>query len=93
MNKVKVRINVAGREYPMSVTPNEEEVLREAGKKINHIIKDFEERYSVKDKQDCLAMCALQYVAKTIRLERSAEELEKEQCKEIDRLIQQINRN
>ncbi|MBV7441604.1 cell division protein ZapA [Weeksellaceae bacterium TAE3-ERU29] len=91
MQKVKVKIMVADREYPMMVSPDEEEILRSAGKKINNIIKEFEEKYSVKDKQDGLAMCALQYVAKSMTLENNISEKEELLTEEIDKLTQQIN--
>ena len=33
--------------------------MRKSSQKINAIIKDFSEKYAVKDNQDLLAMCAL----------------------------------
>ena len=93
MHKVKIKIIVADREYPMVVSPDEEEILRAAGKKINNIIKEFEEKYSVKDKQDGLAMCALQYVAKSMTLENSISEKEELLTEEINKLTEQINQS
>ncbi|WP_291108875.1 cell division protein ZapA, partial [Flavobacterium sp. UBA6195] len=40
-----------------------EEGLRSASKKIDAMIKQFEQSYAVRDKQDVLAMCALQFAA------------------------------
>jgi len=37
--------------------------LRSASKKIDTMIKQFEENYAVRDKQDVLAMCALQFAS------------------------------
>lgn len=39
--------------------PAEEETLRKVGKTIEAMIKDFEQNFDVRDKQDALAMCAL----------------------------------
>ncbi|HJN53956.1 MAG TPA: cell division protein ZapA, partial [Flavobacteriaceae bacterium] len=46
--------------YPLTIHPSQEEGLRKASQEINNMIKQFEENYSVRDKQDALAMCALQ---------------------------------
>ena len=42
---------------------SQEESLRSAAKKIDAMIKQFEQSYAVRDKQDVLAMCALQFAA------------------------------
>ena len=44
---------------------SQEEGLRAASKKIDMTIKQFEENYAVRDKQDVLAMCALQFASQT----------------------------
>ena len=43
----------------------QEEGLRTASKKIDVTIKKFEANYAVRDKQDVLAMCALQFASQT----------------------------
>ncbi len=37
--------------------------MRKAAKNIDAMIKQFEQSYSVRDKQDVLAMCALQFAS------------------------------
>lgn len=61
--KLKIKISVADRVYPLTVAPAQEEGLRSASKKIDAMIKQFEENYAVRDKQDVLAMCALQFAS------------------------------
>jgi cell division protein ZapA len=61
--KLKIKISVADRVYPLTVEPTQEEGLRSASKKIDAMIKQFEENYAVRDKQDVLAMCALQFAS------------------------------
>ena len=61
--KLKIKISVADRVYPLTVEPAQEEGLRSASKKIDAMIKQFEENYAVRDKQDVLAMCALQFAS------------------------------
>jgi len=61
--KLKIKISIADRVYPLTVIPSQEEGLRSASKKIDTMIKQFEENYAVRDKQDVLAMCALQFAS------------------------------
>ncbi len=61
--KLKIKISIADRVYPLTVDASQEEGLRSASKKIDMMIKQFEENYAVRDKQDVLAMCALQFAA------------------------------
>ena len=63
--KLKIKIAIADRVYPLTVEPLQEEGLRRASKKIETIIKQFEKDYAVRDKQDVLAMCALQFATQT----------------------------
>lgn len=71
MSTIKVKINIAGRQYPLSINADEEESVRNAGKEINALIKDFEDRYAVTDKQDALSMVALQMASKYHILKKS----------------------
>ena len=61
----KIKLNIGNRIYPLSVDAKQEEVLRKASKKINEMINDYERKYAVKDKQDSLAMCALQVLSQS----------------------------
>lgn len=63
-DKLKIKLSIADRVYPLTITPDKEEGLRKAAKNINDLIKQFEQSYAVRDKQDVLAMCALQFASK-----------------------------
>lgn len=63
--KLKIKISIADRVYPLTVDMSQEEGLRSASKKIDVMIKQFEENYAVRDKQDVLAMCALQIASQS----------------------------
>jgi cell division protein ZapA len=66
MAKIKVNVVIAGRTYPLSVeNTNEEQGMRRAAKNINDLIAKFEQSYAVADKQDVLAMSALQFASKS----------------------------
>ncbi len=62
-DKLKIKLSIADRVYPLTINPDQEEGLRKAAKKIEAMIKQFEQSYAVRDKQDVLAMCALQFAA------------------------------
>jgi len=57
---LRIKISIADRVYPLTITYEQEEALRKAAKKIDSMMKEFEESYAVRDKQDLLAMCALE---------------------------------
>ena len=56
----KIKLTIANRIYPLNVPSEQEEGLRAASKKIEIMIRHYEENYAVKDNQYVLAMCALQ---------------------------------
>lgn len=56
----KVNIRIAGKSYPLVVKNEEEEVLRKAAKRIEEYVSTFENNYNINEKQDALAMSALQ---------------------------------
>jgi cell division protein ZapA (FtsZ GTPase activity inhibitor) len=62
-DKLKIKLSIADRVYPLTIRPEQEEGLRKAAKRINKVIKKFEQDYAVRDKQDVLAMSALQFAA------------------------------
>lgn len=62
-DQLKIKLSIADRIYPLTINPTQEEGLRLAAKKIEQMIKRFENSYAVRDKQDVLAMCALQFAA------------------------------
>ncbi|UOK42487.1 MULTISPECIES: cell division protein ZapA [Flavobacterium] len=91
--KLKIKISIADRVYPLTVDYSQEEGLRTASKKIDAMIKQFEENYAVRDKQDVLAMCALQFASQVEqkKIDQSTD-LEKafDRLKEIDEKMSAI---
>jgi len=91
-DKLKIKISIADRVYPLTINPTQEEGLRKAAKKIEAMIKQFEQNYAVRDKQDVLAMCALQFAAQTEQknIDKSSEMIEAEdKLKELNSLLQE----
>lgn len=61
--KIKIKLTIADRVYPLTISPDQEESLRSSASRIQEMIKKLERDYAVRDKQDVLAMCSLQYAA------------------------------
>jgi cell division protein ZapA (FtsZ GTPase activity inhibitor) len=63
MAEVSLKILIAGRTYPLTVKQEDEQAVQAAARMINEKVKEFEVNYSVRDKQDLLAMSALNLLA------------------------------
>ena len=64
MDKLSIKLHVANRIYPMKIERKSEEFIRNAIKEIEERLKFYEENYAIKDKQDLLAMCLIEYASK-----------------------------
>ena len=59
-DKVKIKVSVAGRIYPLKVTPDEEEYVRKAVDFIEERIKVIEKKYAIRDIQDIQAIILIE---------------------------------
>ena len=64
MDKLSIKLHIANRIYPMKIERKSEEYIRNAVKKIEERLKFYEDNYAIKDKQDLLAMCLIEYASK-----------------------------
>jgi cell division protein ZapA (FtsZ GTPase activity inhibitor) len=78
MAEISLKILIAGRTYPLTIKQEDEASVLYAAKLINEKIKEFEQSYSVRDKQDLLAMCALNLLATQQNIPKKSPELETE---------------
>ena len=90
-NKLKIKVSVANRVYPLTINPSQEEGLRIAAQQINGLIKKFEQNYSVQDKQDALAMCALQIASSKKQVSLNEEDILNSVENRISKLILMLN--
>ena len=63
---LSVKVSIANRTYPLRITKEEEEKVLQAAQSVNKCVKEFEDSYAVKDKQDLLAMCSLQFASEAM---------------------------
>lgn len=74
MGQLSIKVNIAGRTYPLTIERSEEEMIRKAADNINESIKDLKENYAVKDMQDLLAMTALQLSTKSNTISKEVDD-------------------
>ena len=91
MGKLDIKISLANRFYPMKIDESEEKIIRVSAIKIEKMLKIFKEKYSVKDDQDLLAMCALQLCVKLEKNEFNDSEIEEKIIQGLDEISENIN--
>lgn len=67
---ININVIIADRPYPLKIKKAEEEDVRNAAREINEKVKQFQQVYAAKDKQDYLAMSALMYAVQHIENQR-----------------------
>ncbi|MCK9204061.1 MAG: cell division protein ZapA [Bacteroidales bacterium] len=76
MDELSISIPVAERIYRLAIEKEHEELFRKAAKLIDNRIKDYSASYAYKDKQDLLAMVALEYATSFLQNEQLLSENE-----------------
>ncbi len=69
MSEITVNITIADRPYRLTILRDEEERVRQAAAIINDRIRTYAQSYAYKDRQDLLAMAALQYATSALQFE------------------------
>ena len=64
MAKISLKVNIAGRSYPLTINESEKQGVLSAVERINLAIEHLKKNYAVKDPQDLIAMTALQLIIK-----------------------------
>lgn len=90
-NAINIKLTVAGRTYPMTAQPEEEQGLRKAAKLINDDILHYEQEYHVNDKQDSLSLVAIQLAYKLSQTEIDEADENIEIKQKIERLLGEID--
>ena len=69
LKELSIKVNIADRYYPLKVTAEQEEIVRQAAKLINAKLKALQQEFDVKDKQDMLSMTILELATQLITLQ------------------------
>ena len=91
---LSVKVSIANRSYPLRVSKEEEDKVLSAAQSINQRMKEFEENFAVKDKQDLLAMCALQFASESMgpaknSIEPSKNSQAREKVKQLNLILEE----
>lgn len=93
MEKISLKVIIAGRTYPLTIKKDEESSILAAAEKINSNIKKLQGNYAVKDMQDLLAMTTLQLALQkgdSVKVDPQSESNESI-LQDLDRVIRKIN--
>lgn len=92
MDELSIRIELAGRAYPLTIHPDEEEQIRLAAQEINESIARLRSGYPMTDKQDLLAMAALEVTTRALNAAKpQPPPADAEVLDELDRLLNELN--
>lgn len=88
--EISVELKLANRVYPLRVGKAEETSVQEAAELINFRVKEMQDKYSVRDIQDLLAMTALQIATQLIEIEKNHSSLFSQVNDDIDQMEELI---
>jgi len=71
MDEFTITVNIADRNYRIRIQRDNEEMIRNAAKMLNTSVQNYAKNYAYSDKQDLLALAALQFASEVDRLNRS----------------------
>lgn len=90
--KQSITVTIFGTAYPLTIQAENEELYRNACKKINELIELLRKQFPQKTEQDWLRLACLQFELNALSLEKAVakdeinESIEKE-CEELDEFI------
>ena len=91
MNELSIKIKIGNREYPMKVAVDEEAKIREAGKKINERLRSYQDQFGIDDRQDLLAMVAIDSYVQRAQNSEDKESTDEVAMAQIEKLSQLIS--
>lgn len=86
MTQVSIKINIAGRSYPLTINKAEEQSVQKAAKMINEKVKELEKSYAITDKQDLLAMSSLQIAKQLAEIENQSTQIDESAANELSEI-------
>ena len=69
MEEISITVRIADRQYKLTIEKEEEEIFRRATKLLSEKLMEYAQNYAFKDKQDLLALVALQYTTSSLKFE------------------------
>lgn len=93
MEELSISIMIADRPYKLMIDKEKEELVRRAAKLIEKRIKEYSGNYAYKDKQDLVAMAALEFTTSYLQNEKEVSESEtglSRKLSEMDKALNEI---
>jgi Uncharacterized protein conserved in bacteria len=93
MGELSISVGIADRPYRLKIEKADEETIRKAAKLIEKTMKEYSVNYAFKDKQDLLAMVALQFVTSSLNFESQIDFTENKlesKLSEIDHVLSEV---
>jgi cell division protein ZapA len=87
-NLKNVALEIGGKTYPLRVDPAQEADLLTAAESVNRRLREYEKAFGLRDVRDLLAMCALQFSAEHIRIQRDSSGNTDSLQRELDELLE-----
>ncbi|WP_299458543.1 cell division protein ZapA [uncultured Microscilla sp.] len=81
---LSIKLKLADRDYPMQTDSDTESRLRMAAKMINEKVKAYRKEFGIDNRQDLLAMVALDYAVESLTLNEESEDMDSLVTKKID---------
>jgi len=92
LEDLSIKVNIAGRTFPLTVKSDDEELVRTAAKLVNDKLKELQDQFAVKDNQDILSMICLEYVVEFLRLKSNNEMNSKQLTDQLTRIKAMLDR-
>lgn len=89
---ISIKVNLGDRYYPLTIKAGEEENVRKAAKWINDKSKFYQEQFAVRDKQDLLAMTALEFASELLARDASNNSVDSQIQNRLNALIHLIEK-
>ena len=86
MGQFSISITVADRPYKLTIDKESEEMFRRAAKLVDDRIKTYSNNYAYKDKQDLIAMVALEHTIYYLQNERTINEKDTTLAKKLNEI-------
>jgi cell division protein ZapA len=93
MEEFTISVNIADRPYRLTIKREEEEVIRKAANKINEKVKNYSANYAFNDKQDLLAMVALEEATVALNNEHKLSDIDNSVVNDLNEIDHMLTEN
>lgn len=91
MAELSIKIKIGNREYPMHVKEEDEERIRNAGRLLNEKMKEYQNKFEIKEAESLIAMVAFDCMVDKLKREESSDASDNFALSEVAKLNQLIS--